>query len=277
MRLGGPVFEKWAGPQEWAEAVKRLGYRAAYCPLGDAKDAALVAAYAQAARKADIVIAEVGAWSNPLGPNEEEGRKAVALCKERLALAEQIGARCCVNITGSRGPRWDGPHPLNLTQETFDMVVACTRDIIDAVQPRRTVYSLETMPWMYPDSPDSYLALLKAVDRKALGVHFDPANLLCSPQRFYASGALIREFFEKLGPHIRSCHAKDIAISDRMTTHLDEVRAGTGGMDYEAFLRGADALSPDLPVMLEHLPNAEEYDKAAGFVRSVAKKVNVKT
>ena len=226
MRLGGPVFEKWSDPKEWAAAVRALGYGACYCPLQSANDANEVAAYARAAAEADLVIAEVGAWSNPISPDQETRRKAMALCKERLALAEAIGARCCVNITGSRSAQWDGPSPENLTSATFDMIVECTRDIIDAVRPTRTFYTLETMPWAYPDSADSYLELIKAVDRPALAVHLDPANLLCSPQRFYGSGALIRECFEKLGPMIRSCHAKDIALSGQMTTHLSEVRAG---------------------------------------------------
>jgi hypothetical protein len=31
------------------------------------------------------------------------------------------------------------------------MVVAVVRDIMDAVKPTRAFYTLETMPWMYPD------------------------------------------------------------------------------------------------------------------------------
>jgi hypothetical protein len=31
-----------------------------------------------------------------------------------LALADEIGSLCCVNISGSRGSQWDGPHPDNL-------------------------------------------------------------------------------------------------------------------------------------------------------------------
>ena len=72
-------------------------------------------------------------------------------------MADEIGARCCVNIAGSRGAKWDGPHPADLTPETFDLIVQSVREIIDAVKPTRAFYTLETMPWMYPDSADSYL------------------------------------------------------------------------------------------------------------------------
>ena len=34
MRLGGPVHEEFDDPEGWVEALKRLGYTAAYCPVG---------------------------------------------------------------------------------------------------------------------------------------------------------------------------------------------------------------------------------------------------
>ena len=61
LRLGGPVFEKVEGPEQWVGALKKLGYRAAYCPVGPDASDDLVKAYEQAAHRADIVIAEVGA------------------------------------------------------------------------------------------------------------------------------------------------------------------------------------------------------------------------
>jgi sugar phosphate isomerase/epimerase len=128
------------------------------------------------------------------------------------------------------------------------------------------------MPWAYPDSADSYLRLIKAIDRRQFAVHFDPVNIVTSPQRYYNTGRLIREFFEKLGPLIRSCHAKDILLQPRFTTHLDEVRPGLGGLDYAEFLTQLSKF-PDTPLMLEHLKGAEEYRLAADHIRSVAKRV----
>ena len=275
MRFGGPVFGDVGNPDAWVAAHRRKGFRAAYCPVGADADDGTVRAYEKAARAADLAIAEVGAWSNPLSSDRAEREKALAHCRNQLELAERIGARCCVNISGSRGEKWDGPHPANLTDETFDMIVETVRGIIDAVKPERTYYCLETMPWAYPDSTDSYERLIDAVDRRQFAVHFDPANLLCSPQRYYGSGELIREFVERLGQYIKSCHAKDILLADRLTTHLDEVRAGLGGMDYGAFLESVASLDPNVCVMLEHLPNEAEYDAAGAHIRGVARDLGV--
>jgi sugar phosphate isomerase/epimerase len=266
LRLGGPTFEKFDSPDAWVQVVKKL--------VSATEKDDVVKAYAKAAKKADIIIAEVGAWSNPISPDEKTRQQALEKCRNQLALADRIGANCCVNISGSRGTQWAGPSPENLTKETFDMIVETTRAIIDNVKPSRTFFTLETMPWAYPDSPDSYLSLFKAIDRKRFAVHLDPVNLVCSPQRYFKNGRLISECFKILGPHIKSCHAKDILLSTKLTTHLDEVRPGLGGLDYVVFLRELSKFS-HVPLMLEHLPDAEEYRLAAEHVRSVAKSIGL--
>ncbi|HLJ54181.1 MAG TPA: TIM barrel protein [Chthonomonadaceae bacterium] len=269
MRLGGPVFGPLAGADEWVAALGAAGYRAAYCPVDARADDRTVRQYVEAAARADIVIAEVGAWSNPISPDSAVRAAAMERCREQLALADRTAARCCVNIAGSRSEQWDGPHPDNFTPDTFALIVDTVREIIDAVRPTRTYYALETMPWVFPDSPESYLDLIAAIDRPRFAVHLDPVNMISSPRRFFDNAGFIRDCFEKLGPHIKTCHAKDIALSGRLTIHLDEVRPGLGTLDYGAFLSELNRLDPDTPLMLEHLPSADEYALAAAHVRSV--------
>jgi sugar phosphate isomerase/epimerase len=264
-----------SSPEAWVAAVRQQGYRAAYCPLDSKASAETVQAYAAAAHAADIVIAEVGAWSNPLSTDAETRRAAIAHCQMQLALADRIGARCCVNIAGSCGEQWDGHHPDNLTSETFDLIVETVRTVLDAVQPTRTWYTLETMPWMYPESPESYLRLVKAINRERFGVHLDPVNMISSPHLYYANRALLADCFTLLGPYIKSCHAKDIVLSGKLTVHLDETRPGLGALDYRFLLQELAKLDPDTPLLLEHLPSAEEYTLAAQYVRSVAQEVGV--
>ena len=274
MRLGGPVHNP-GDAQAWIANVCASGYRAAYCPLGADADDSQIQEFAQAARDADIVIAEVGAWSNPLSPDQAERQAALDKCKAGLQLAEKIGALCCVNIAGSRGAQWDGPHADNLSPETFDMIVAQSREIIDDVAPARAFWTLETMPWAYPDSPQSYLDLARAIDRPQFAVHLDVVNIINSPRRYFDSAGFIRECFELLGPRIVGVHAKDIALAPRLTVHLEEVRPGLGGLDFRALLREMDKLAPNTPLMLEHLPNEEEYRQAAEFVRQTAREIGV--
>ncbi len=273
VRLGAPL-KGYDSPETWIATLQEAGYRAAYCPVAIGTDSTTVQAYAQAAKDADIVIAEVGAWSNPLSPDEATRQEAMEKCRNALALADEIGANCCVNISGSLGEQWDGPHPDNMTPDTFDLIVETTRSIIDAVKPTRTIYSLEPMPFLYPDSVDSYVALVKAIDREACGFHFDPVNLISSPQLYYNNTAFLQDAFAKIGEHIVSCHAKDIILRPTLTVHLDEVVPGEGNLDYKTFLRLAHQCNVDMPIMLEHLPD-ENYPQAAAFVKETATALNI--
>lgn len=275
IRLGGHLFADTADPQRWAAAVKDAGYTAAYCPVDETADTGTIQAYTEAARQADIVIAEVGVWNNPLAADENERAVAMELCKKRLALAEEIGALCCVNTAGSRGRNWAGPDRRNLSEQTFEMIVDSVREIIDAVKPSRAYYALETMPWVFPDSTESYVRLVQAIDRKHFGVHFDPVNLIYSPRRYYDTGACIERFVDALAVHIRSCHAKDVLLRDDLLFHLDEVRPGQGALDYEVYLRALDSLDKDVPLMIEHLSDAGEYAAAAAHICATAANVGV--
>lgn len=270
MRLGGPVFEETQGAPQYVAAVRRLGYTACWPCVGPEADDASVRAFVDACVRQDVLVAEVGAWSNTISPDDTIRRAAIDTCIRCLAHAERLSAACCVNITGSRGPVWDGPHADNLSDDTFDLVVEVTRTIIDAVRPKRTFYTLETMPWALPDSPDSYLRLIRAIDRAALGVHLDPVNMINCPARAYRTAEFIRECFAKLGPYIKSCHAKDIRFTQHLTLHLDECRPGTGLIDYRAYIAELAKLPPDTPLMMEHLASADEYAGAAAHIRAVA-------
>ncbi len=276
VRLGAPLFGKIEDPDSWVAALKRQGFRAAYCPVQPGATTETIKAYENAARKADIVIAEVGAWSNPLSDDAKTAQEAFKKCVDALALAEAIGANCCVNISGSKNPtKWAGPHKDNYTQATFDQIVSITRQIIDEVKPIRTYFTLEFMPWSYPDSVDSYLRIIKAVNRKQFAVHLDPMNIIESPRDFYGNGAIIKDCFKRLGRLIRSCHGKDIILKDDVyTPQLVECRPGLGQLDYQTYLTELSKLK-NIPLMLEHLPNAEEYEKAAAYVRAVGNEVGV--
>lgn len=273
MRLGAGVSAE-GGSEAWAAKLKAKGYSATVLPVGAIKSDSDADEFARAAAGADVMIAEVGAWSNTVSCDDDTRRAAIALCQERLALADRVGARCCVNVAGSR-QKLRGPHPDNFSGATFDMIVETVQEIIDAVRPTRTYYTLETMPWIPPDSVDSYLSLLTAIDRDRCAVHFDPVNLIYSPRQFYDNATMIRDFCTRLGWITRSCHAKDSVFEEGLTAHFSEGRAGTGGLDYATFLREIHRLDPEMPLIIEHLKTEKEYDLAAEHIRGVARDNNI--
>jgi sugar phosphate isomerase/epimerase len=271
VRLGGPIFKKSDDPAELAREHRRLGYSAAYCPESKVEDTERNREIVKAFAAQNVVIAEVGAWKNMMDPDAAKRRENRQYVAQRMALAEAVAARCCVDIAGSYNPvSWYGPHPKNLSQEFFDATVENCRNVIDAVQPKRTKFSIEMMGWSVPDGPDNYLKLIKAVDRPAFGVHMDVCNGINSPTRFYRNAEFIGECFRTLGPWIASCHAKDLEWKVELNVHFAEVIPGRGSVDYAAYLKELTKLPVDAPLMLEHLKTAEEYEEGRKYIRKVA-------
>jgi sugar phosphate isomerase/epimerase len=277
IRLGGPVFGAPQDPEGIALAHKKVGYRAAYCPGVELKDKDRIRDIVAGFAKHDVVIAEVGRWCNLLDSDATKRAANLKSVTEGLALAEELGARCCVDIAGSYNPKsWFGPHPENLSQKFLDETVENARTIIDAVKPKRARFCFEMMGWAIPDSADSYLKLIKAVDRPAFGVHLDPCNAINCPERFYDNTALLNECFDKLGPWIVSCHAKDLTWDVEMNVHFREVTIGEGTLDFTTYLRRLAALPADVPLMIEHMKDAQEYDKSRRYLLELAPKAGVR-
>jgi sugar phosphate isomerase/epimerase len=280
MRLGAPVFIDTRDPEAYVAEHTRKGYRAAYCPdwINSDSDVALCAAFKTALAMHDVVLAEVGIWKNVLSPDVAEAKAAFDYSVRRLATAEELEARCAVNIAGSWSTEnWDGPHPAHYSADFFDATVEQARKVIDAVRPKKTKMTFEIMPCMFLDSAAEYMRFLKAIDRPAAGIHLDPTNSITNPRLLYDNAAFFQNEFKIFGDAILSIHLKDLHLRpETFTVNLDEVVIGKGNIDYTNLLRLIDKLPPDTPAMLEHLDTESLYDEAALAVRTYADKAGVR-
>ncbi len=270
MRIGGEIKKPYRNPEEWLIRVKEAGYSAVLAPVEHEASAELKKAYVDCARDNNIIIGEVGIWRNPMSLNPEEAIQNKEYCKERLSLAEELGANCCVNITGSRGEEWDGFYEENYEPYVYDLIVDTTREIIDSVNPIRTFYTLEPMPWMIPHSPEDYLKLIKDIDRKSFAVHMDYTNMINCPERYLKRDAFIEEAFRLLGPYIKSVHAKDVIMEKAYPCVIRELMPGKGTINFKKIVRLCEALGKDTTVFVEHLHTHDEYMEASSFIRQTA-------
>ena len=167
MRLGISTDLGIRDAKLWAQTMRGLGCRAVVFPLDADAPETEIDAFVRAAEEEDLVIAEVGAWSNPMSPNPQEREKAAEKCRKQLRLADRIGARCCVNILGSMGSVWDGPHPDNLTEDTWKKAVEqYAIPYPQASELRKfhdteiaAAYGVKWIPSLYLISPDGRVAL----------------------------------------------------------------------------------------------------------------------
>ena len=270
MYLGISSSLAHTSPQDWANKHKSLGLKSVVFPVDCNAGQEKIMAYKKAADEAGLVIAEVGVWRNTLAADPSERAKWIDYAIEQLKMADQIGARCCVNVVGTPyGPRWDGGYRDNFSKEAWDMAVKMIQEIIDRAKPVNTKFSIESMPWMIPSGPDEYLRLMKDVDRPQFGAHLDVVNMITSPDRYFFNDRFLDECFEKLGDKICSCHLKDIRLKEEYTFQLQECSCGQGSLDIPRYIKLASAVRDDMPMIIEHLTTDEEYIESVKWVTTL--------
>ncbi|MCL2413498.1 MAG: sugar phosphate isomerase/epimerase, partial [Bacteroidales bacterium] len=251
-------------------------YRAVNAPNVSINDTERIKAFREAAERYDLVIAQVGRWINLMDADPEKRKENIDSVTEGLALADELNAKCCINIAGSYNTEfWDGPHPKNVTNEFFDIAVENARKIIDAVKPKRAVFTYEMMGHIIPDTPANCLRLIHAIDRKGYGVNLDICNMINSPDTFWNNTRLINETVDMLGPWIVSVHAKDLRWQRGMSLHFVECVIGEGEFDHGTLLNRLATLPQDVPVIIEHMNNKEEYLKCRDHLFQVAAEIGV--
>ena len=257
-------------PEDWAAKHKALGLKAINFPVNYLEGEEKYLAYKKAADAAGLSISEVGIWRNTLAADLTERQKMIDYAVEQLKMADLIGARCCVNVVGTPyGPRWDGGYRQNFSTEAWDMAVKMIQEIIDRAAPTRTKFSIESMPWMIPSSPDEYLRLMKDVNRPQFGAHLDVVNMITSPDRYFFNDRFLDECFEKLGDQICSCHLKDIRLKEEYTFQLQECACGQGSLDIPRYIRLAGSIRDDMPMIIEHLTTDEEYIDSVKWIATL--------
>lgn len=291
IRLGGPIFldttkaadsaedhgAKVTDPDLFVQAHLAKGFKAAYAPQISLHDRELVRDVRNACETADLVIGEVGYWTNPFDLDPAEAKTWRETMLEKLALADELNARCTVGNLGSFVRNTVKFHDArNFTAEAFDAAVQNARYLIDTVKPTRTYFTYEIYPLGAADNAENVQKLIEAVDRERFAVHMDLVNLVNCPRNYFRTGDLIRECVQLFGHKIVSAHAKDLVIEEpSISVLLHETRPGTGNIDYAAYLRCLDSLPRDMPLMMEHMHSEQEYDDAAKYIRGVAAKEGI--
>ena len=272
MLLGLSSPLRHTSPEEWAARMEEIGAPAINFPLDFTADPELIRSYKEAADRHGLVIAEVGVWKNTLAADPAERETWIQYAVGQLKLAEELGARCCVNVLGTPfGPRFDGGYRGNFSEELYRDAVKMIQRIIDEVQPKNTCYTIESMPWMVPTGPEEYRKLVEDVNREAFGVHLDVVNMITSPKRYFFSDEFLRECFEVLAGRIVSCHLKDIRLKEDYTFQLEETACGKGNLNLKLYAELAEMERKDMPMIIEHLDRDEDYLESLKYMQELLK------
>ena len=88
-----------------------------------------------------------------------------------------------------------------------------------------------------------------------------------SADRYFFAEEFIDECAQLLGKRIRSCHIKDVHLSESYTIRLEECGPGDGEYPLRHYVQKMHEIDPDMPVILEHLNTDEEYLKYLKYLK----------
>jgi sugar phosphate isomerase/epimerase len=101
------------------------------------------------------------------------------------------------------------------------------------------------------ETADTLAGVLDALERPAVGVNFDPANMI-----LYGKGDPV-EALRRLAPAVKQIHVKDAIPTDDPGTWGMEMPVGRGIVDWAAFFEVALSISPPMSFIIERESGAD--------------------
>lgn len=279
VRLGGYLGRN--ENESLTETVKKLkeaGYTGCVTgpePWNSMKDSELNE-LRTALKKYDVVVFEVGGYTNMIHPDRTELQKNLKKLATCIEAADKIDCPMVGTISGSLDPvDFFNVHPDNWTEKTWKILVRSMKQVLRDTAGMKAAIGMEAQVTTNIDGPKAHKRLIDDVGDPRSAVNFDPVNMM-SLATYYHTTELLNESFDLLGESIIGSHAKDTYIwPDKQTVHVQEVCPGRGVMDYETYLVRLSRMKWSRTLLPEHIP-AEQYPEAAKYIRDVAAKVGVK-
>jgi sugar phosphate isomerase/epimerase len=156
------------------------------------------------------------------------------------------------------------PHGEGAARAEREKMIDRLRQIIDVFAARNVRVAFETGQ----ESAATLREVLDVIDRPALGVNFDPANMI-----LYGMGDPVTALGE-LAPRVRQIHIKDARPASTPGEWGTEVRVGTGTVDWPAFFATVRRAGLNVNLLIEREAGEDriaDIRAAAQLVRERAK------
>ncbi len=229
-----------------------------------------------ACKKHDVVIYEVGGYTNLVTPDNAKLEENLVRLVHCMEVAESVNCRMVGTVAGCRDPKYlINVHPDNWSPETWRLLVKSVKRVLKDTAGMKVTLGMEAQVTTIIDSPRAHLRLMEDVGDERLTVNLDPVNMMTF-ERYYHTTELINECFDLLGERIMGAHAKDTYIlPDQQTIHIQEVCPGRGVLDYSTYLMRLSHLKWPRALEPEHIPD-DQYPEATEYVAAAAARAGVK-
>ena len=212
-------------------------------------------------------VALIGAYFNPVHPNEAKMQKGIDVFSDYLSLTSHLGCDVVGSETGSyRGDPW-GYHPDNRTVEAQTRVVEVFTALADTAAQYGARVGIEGAFNHVCHTPDVLFDVIKRINRDNVGVIFDLYNYL-DISNYLDAYSILSRGHELFGKDIILYHLKDFKLSDGK---LLQCAVGDGILDYERIISEIYSVNPDATLVFEGTADADIAASAAYIRKIIAK------
>ena len=225
-----------------------------------------------------LSIAAIAGYLNPIARDPARRRANLDRMKAMLERARDLGSPYVATETGSLHPHDDwAPHPDNETPAAFDQTCAAAHELARHAAECGAVLLLEPSVGNVVDTPAKAQTLMREIGSPALGLVADPANYV-DDGNLARADEVQRDMFARTAPYLKLAHAKDVRRIDgapRERHHhmgdptlyggMEYPSAGLGDLNYGLYLSLLKQHCPDIPLIVEHLEEAD-VARAKAFI-----------
>ncbi|MDE0609519.1 MAG: sugar phosphate isomerase/epimerase [Anaerolineaceae bacterium] len=208
-----------------------------------------------------------GAYPSIISRDESVRRAGLQVCRHVIQRAGELGAHMASLRPTSMydGYQW-APHADNFLPETEERLVRSLAEIGEAAAQFGVPVAMECHLTTTLGEPAKIRRIIERSNPDWIGVNADVVNFVKDLDSVYNTTAVIDNFFDELGPCIRSAHLKDVTVGEQLVLHIEEAVPGTGLLDWDRLFRRFEALMPEGYVLIEHLRRLEDVRQARDFV-----------
>lgn len=223
-----------------------------------------------AARDHGFRVDAVGCYINPLRL-DDPGLHGVDVT-DWQTLAENMGMLSGVERivcwSGTLGRTLTAPNLLNAEDETFNSLFIALNGLSERARGLPVQIILEPHNAQVLSDAAACVRLARRFPGGGVKVVLDAPNLL--PTKAYAlRDVRVPEMVAQIAPAVGMVHLRDFTLDEDGQRQF--WRAGTGGLDYGAYLRAVARFLPEVPIVIEQVQTVEEMRSAREFVQSVMK------
>lgn len=246
-------------------------------------------------RDYDLPICAISAYTNIVHPDLDERKRRVDYLKEILRNARKFGTPYVISESGTFNTESDWVHhEKNKTEEGYQACLEVMEDLAQTAYDHGSVFLLETYVNNVIGTLEETQRVFKDLNHPGIELLMDPTNYF-ETHNIDNQQQVLGDVFDALGDRVKVAHAKDVKRSgaDKSEKHADigdadaleshtfrgvgEIElpaAGLGELDYDFYVQQLSKLSPNAPLIIEHLDEAD-VPRAKRFVDDVLKRNGV--